>query len=115
MASLIRAILLAEALKERFTEQAQRQASGGLVLIEVRADHQHLHYLPLELIGQRDLATDFETVAWRGWPGSQERRPSLRFLAARSAPQTVSVPQNEEEFRVVQEIVAARHGATPQT
>ena len=109
MANLMRAILLPGELQTRLGEQAH-QRTGSLVLIEVRADHQHLGYLPLELIGQCEPAADFESVVWRGHPEPQERRPSLRFLVARSAPKTVSLPQSEEELGAIQRSVASRSG-----
>lgn len=91
--------LLAEAVNSR---------SGGLLLLEVRADSKQVDSMPLELLGQPGREGGAQVVVWRSRAGSVVRSPSLRLLVARSAPVDVSLPQNEDEVRAIGTYVAGR-------
>jgi hypothetical protein len=91
--------LLAEAVSGR---------SGGLFLLEVHADSEQVHSMPLELLGQPGREGGAQVVVWRSRAGPVGRSPSLRLLVARSAPIDVSLPQNEDEVRAIGTYVADR-------
>ena len=108
-AGILRGLVLPSALHQRLI-QYLKQADCESLLIEVCTDHQRLDYLPLELLGQPDWGAGTNVVVWRCRTGQVQRRPVLRFLAARSAPVDVSLPQNEKEIAAIGACVSGRGG-----